>query len=362
MILILMAVMLLSISGNANASYYDIISYSPYILNGDISLSEAYDMYNTYNTYGDYISSITDTDDINLDDLRSLRENRYGYLDARDLGLFLDFADEDPYDKFEREYYEDLENVFRDFYCIEIEQYNELAELDSYDRYTPIDLDDLDYDIIDREFLRRLDLNDYNLIADADNNDWIDSVEEMDVDYEDTTCWDLDDYNYYANLDNYDRWDEIDFTDFDDLNMLTKIGRGRVDFFDTDDFIDFNLDLTQLYPVILDRYDENDASISDFFSGTGGFNGTGIPDYYLGGGLSEGYNWNEYFGWNPNFKYDFDELQDFEDWYEETYVYDHSVNHLSDGTPNRRYRDEEFVDIIYYDHRSKYGYGFRRPR
>ena len=334
-------------------------SYSPYYGNSYYSTNHNFDYLFPERSRNVYVEPAN----ISFQELKDLRRNRYGYLDARDLALFYAYADDDSYDKFDRAYYEDLENVLDDFYCITLDQYNELAGLDNFDRYDIIELDNLDYDIIDRDFLQRFNLEDYNTIAQANHYDSFDPIDTnyhlSDLDWDDMTCWDLDDYNYIADLNIYDKWDNVDFTDFDDLELLTKIGRGRVDFFDQDDFDDFDLDQTVVYNIGYRRalwfpnWGTERADLSPFFAGSGGFYGNDnvyIPAYYDNGlGLSET-------SFNPNFVNDFEYLVDYNPRGMNGYVRDYTRNSLSYNS-----RDIQRSDVADPSARFKYGYGYRRP-
>jgi len=359
--LVILAILFLFIVQTVSAHH----SNPTYGYYGSSYAAPQYVDYPSYRERGLFI----EPDSISFDELRDLRRNRYGYLDARDLALFYDFADDDAFDKFNREYYEDLENVLDDFYYITLDQYNELANADLFDRYDSVDLDNLDYDIIDRDFLRRLNLEDYNTVARANPYDRYKPIDKhfplADLDWEDMTCWDLDDYNTMANLKSFDRWDVIDFTDFDDLDLLTKVGRGRVDFFDPDDFDDFDLDQTILYgigrgrgiylPFYSDIRDGSlvRADLSPFFGGSGGFQGSNsiyIPGYYNNGlGLSET-------SFNPNFRNDFVYLQEYDPFGERTYLRDYTTNSL-DYTSRYGFSQPRYDP----SGRFKYGSGFRRP-
>jgi len=177
---------------------------------------------------------------------------RSGFFDMHDFDSLLFFANLNPYDAYNADYFDNPREVNDNFHCLDLETYNMLAEKNSFDNFDPIDLNNLDQDLLDRDFLKRFDFDDYNRIANANPGDNIDPIKAGNLDnldFDDFQCFDLDDYNEVARINPSDKWDVIDFTDFDDLDTLPKIGRFRSQLFDADDFRRFNL-----YDTGLGRY------------------------------------------------------------------------------------------------------------
>ena len=100
-------------------------------------------------------------------------ENLIKSFDGEDLDLLYALAALNPNDHIDQKYILDGYLKHNDFDCLSLDAYNTLANVDRYDQYDAIDLNNLDENLLTRDFLRRFDLTDYNRIANANPNDRI---------------------------------------------------------------------------------------------------------------------------------------------------------------------------------------------
>ena len=172
------------------------------------------------------------------------------YADEGDYRNNMDFALAHPYDGINP----DVVGDFDKYACISLNDYNNFADENRYDGYTPLTAATASRDDLDR--LRRAD---QLALVDADLYDSLtrDSIDTND----DMNCYTLRDYNSRAAENAYDDRDVIDFTDFRDLDEVQRIGKYRYNNFYTfpDDFARFNLQYTTALPPYYEPYDTRDT-------------------------------------------------------------------------------------------------------